>query len=450
MPLGAISSLPYSCTNNTGWLDNSIKEAASLSFHHHHSSNFSSSSFINITVITNCIFTKNEASRKEGRGGAIAMRRHYYTKLNHKDPVIHKSNVDHFILRNSTLCENSAAIGGGIYSYSSRIFIATTDFQQNSAQLYGGGISSETSWVCFEGKVHFISNVISNSGKGGAVYSDNKCEVNLCPILWANNTKLNFTGNSAAHGPILYGGMLDRCDNLPGRSLKAVIKTLIFYGMDSYKWSSKAITSLATNFCFRDNCIIRTKKEVIYPGQSFNVTVGCLDQLKQPLNYCLVQSEYDSAHYQLGSGENKRIINGYENLTFQLSSNRKGSTLLTMSSDISCKEDSWKKLVIAVKVKMCPLGFQLQNQQCDCDNRLLKTSLNIKCCINNEMIILADSGWLSYKEGFLRVHFDCPLDYCLKNKKHISPLQPDVQCANSRGGVLCGGCLANYSVVLGS
>ena len=172
--------------------------------------------------------------------------------------------------------------------------------------------------------------------------------------------------------------------------------------------------------------------------------------MKQSLNYCLVQSEYDSAHYQLGSGENKRFVNGYENLTFQLNSNRNGSTLLTMSSNISCTEDRWKKLCIEVNVELCPLGFQLQNQQYDCDNRLLKTSSNIKCSISNEMIILTDSGWLSYREGFLRTHFVCPLNYCHKNTKYISPLLPDNQCANNRGGVLCGGCLANYSVVLGS
>ena len=66
------------------------------------------------------------------------------------------------------------------------------------------------------------------------------------------------------------------------------------------------------------------------------------------------------------------------------------------------------------------------------------------------MIILTESGWLSIKDRLLRTHFDCPLDYCLQSKIYISPLQPDTQCANNRGGVLCGGCLANYSLVLGS
>ena len=123
--------------------------------------------------------------------------------------------------------------------------------------------------------------------------------------------------------------------------------------------------------------------------------------------------------------------------------------MLTISSNISCIEDMWKNLVVTIDVGSCPLGFQLQNKHCDCDSCLLKTSLNIECS-NAEVIVLTESGWLSIKDGLLRTHLDCPLDYCLQTRKYISPLQPDVQCANNRGGVLCGRCLANYSVVLGS
>ena len=88
---------------------------------------------------------------------------------------------------------------------------------------------------------------------------------------------------------------------------------------------------------------MRPMIKVIYPGQSFTVTVGCLDQLKMPLNSCLIQSQYNSADFLLGSGENKRIIDGYDDLTFQLTSNRKGAAMLTISSNISCIEDIWKK-----------------------------------------------------------------------------------------------------------
>ena len=450
---GLLSTLTYSCTNETtNWLEYSIEEPF-LYFPQHYSGNISSSSLsnFNVTVITNCSFSKNEANRKDqGRGGAISLQGRFHAEPFPKRPVIDKCNAVRLFLRHCTFDGNSAAIGGGIYSNNSRLFIQTTDFYQNSAQLYGGGISSQHSWVCFEGKVDFISNfIISDSGKGGAIYSENKCEVNLCPLLWTNQTSLNFVGNSAVYGRTLYGGMLDRCKNLPGQYLKSALEKLTF-DKDSYRWSSKAITSLAINFCFKGNCSIRTRREVLYPGQSFNVTVGCLDQLKQPLNSCLIQSQYNSTDFLLGSGENKRIINGYDDLAFQLTSNRKGAALLTISSNISCIEDMWKNLVVTIDVGSCPLGFQLQNKHCDCDSRLLKTSLNVECSINEEVIVLTESGWLSIKDGLLRTHLDCPLDYCLQTRKYISPLQHDVQCANNRGGVLCGRCLTNYSVVLGS
>ena len=432
--IGLFSALTHSCTNNTGWSDNTTEQFKLLF------------NYFNATAITNCSFTNNEAKRKDqGRGGAISAQELFYAESFQRGPAIDTSNVDCLILRHCTFDGNSAAIGGAIYSNNSRLFISNTDFHQNSAQLYGGGISSELSWVCFEGKIDFISNVIIESGKGGAIYSDNKCEVNLCPILWTTKTKLTFVENSAVDGAILYGGMLDRCERLPGQSLKSVLKTLT---MDNYRRSS--IASPATNFCFKGNCSMRTMKKVLYPGQSFNVTVGCLNQLKMPLNSCLIQSQYNSADFLLGSGENKRIIDGYNDLTFQLTSNRKGAAMLTISSNISCIEDMWKNLAVTIDIESCPLGFQLQNKKCDCDNRLLKTSLNIECSINNEVIILTESGWLSYKDGVLRTYFDCPLDFCLQNKIYISPLRPDVQCANNRSGVLCGGCMANYSVVLGS
>ena len=451
---GVFSTLTYSCINETAnWLEYSIEEPF-LYFPQHYSGNISSSlSNFNVTVITNCSFSKNEANRREqGRGGAISLQGHFHAEPFPKRPVIDKCNAVRLFLRHCTFDGNSAAIGGGIYCNTSILIIETTDFQQNSAQLYGGGISSEHTWVCLEGKVDFISNfIISDSGKGGAIYSENKCEVNLCPLLWTNQTSLNFAGNSAAHGSMLYGGMLDRCDNLPGQSLKSALKMLTS-DIDRYRRSLDVISSPATNFCFKGNCSIRTRREVLYPGQSFNVTVGCLDQLKQPLNSCLIQSQYLSTDFLLGSGENKRIINGYDDVAFQLNSNRKGAAMLTISSNISCIDDMWKNLVVTIDVGSCPLCFQLQNKRCDCDSRLLRTSLNLECSINEEVIILteSESGWLSIKDGLLRTHLDCPPDYCLQTRKYISPLLPDVQCANNRGGVLCGGCLANYSAVLGS
>jgi len=178
--------------------------------------------------------------------------------------------------------------------------------------------------------------------------------------------------------------------------------------------------------------------------------VGCVNQLEQPFNYCLIKSPYDSTHFELGSGESQRIINDFYNLSFHLISNTKGITILTLTSNISCTEDKWKKLEITVNVKSCPLGLQLQNKRCDCDKRLLNSSLIIECSISNEIVILTGRKRFIYKDPLLKINLHCPLDYCRKGKKYISHLHLDVQCAHNRRGVLCGGCLANYSVVLNS
>ena len=93
--------------------------------------------------------------------------------------------------------------------------------------------------------------------------------------------------------------------------------------------------------------------------------------------------------------------------------------MLTKSSNISSIEDMWKNLVVTIDVEICPLGFQLLNKRCDCDSRLLKTSLKIECSISNEVIILTDSRWLSYEDGLLRTLFDCPLVYCLQKNTNL-------------------------------
>ena len=449
----AFPTLIYSCSNHTDWLDQNIAEA--LFCLKHNSSiqvtTLDGISYFNFTIITNCTFSGNKLNSKESRGGAIAIQ----GIQRGIGQVFDKSTTDRIIIQNCTFTGNNAGKGGGIYCNASRIFVKDTTFQQNSAKLNGGGISLNASWMCLEGEIHFISNEVTcEHGRGGAIYSDqgyNSCKTNSCPIVWTNQTKMRFTRNTATVGPILYGGMLDRCDSLPGKSIKTSLERFLLSSMDRYKLSSKAITSPRTNFCFKDNCSTRRRTiSSIFPGQSFTLNIGCVDQLMQPFNNCLVQSEYNSTDFELGTGESKRHINGYDIITFLLNSNQKGATILKMIGKIHCTDGEWNKLEIIVHVDQCPLGFQLDNKKCGCDKRLLNTTMRIECSIDKELLILNGIGWLSYEGGLLRTHSDCPLDYCFRNLKYISVLEPDSQCANNHGGILCGGCVANHSVVLGS
>ena len=330
-------------------------------------------------------------------------------------------------------------------------FVRNALFYCNTAQKNGGGVALEQSGICFTGNVSFMVNkVTSNQGKGGALYSSDKrnnCEENMCPVLWTNHSSLRFVENVANEGRALFGGMLNQCNRT--ESLESALKRLEFDCM-TYNWNSYAITSSGVKFCYDYSCKVHEINKSVSPGQSFTVTAACLDQLELPLNNCVVKSDgYESAKFELDRGEYRRTINGFEQLSFHLYSTIINSTSLIIYSEMLCSKSVQNKIDIFVDVQPCPIGFYLDKMECICDHRLRNTFKNIECDVKGESIFI-HSGWLSYTDNHLRMNSNCPLNYCHKQRTFMSPLQPDVQCANNRRGVLCGRYLASYSGVLGS
>ena len=403
----------------------------------------------NLTIIANCTFFNNNATHYRRSGGAISIR----GMRSYDISIIKNSFYDQLVIINCTFIGNSAVIGGGISCYFSKVLVKNTLFHHNTAKNNGGGVSLELSEMCLMGNVSFIANkVTSKQGKGGALYSDDRrkeCKNEFCPVLWTSQSSLSFVENVANEGPSVFGGMLNQCNRLPEVSLQASLKRLEFDNMP-YNWNSSAITSSGVKFCYDYSCKMHKVNRTISPGQSFIVTVACLDQMELPLNNCEVKSDgYESTNFQFGRGEQKRTINGFEQLSFHLFSNIINSTSLTIYSELLCSNSIQNKIEVFVDVKPCPRGFYLDQMECICDSRLKTTFMNIQCNITNESIFTG-SGWLSFKDNSIRMNSKCPFNYCPKQRTFISPLQPDVQCANNRGGVLCGECLAKYSVVLGS
>ena len=448
------SEKPFSCSKFFDWVDAIIGEVNTVLQH----KNINNSSFwkkldSHLTIIANCTFSYNNAIDRSRSGGAILVRGR------HSDDIsINKNSVyGQLVFMNCTLVGNSAIIGGGISCYSSKVFVKNTLFHDNTAKNNGGGVSLKLSEICFSGNVSFIANkVTSKQGKGGALYSNDRrkdCEKKLCPVLWTSQSTLSFVDNVAKEGLAIFGGMLNQCNKLPEESLEASIKGFEFDNMP-YNWNSSAITSSGVKLCYDESCKIHKVNRSISPGQSFTVTVACLDQMGLPLNGCVLKSDgYESTKFQFGRGETKRIINGFQQISFHLYSNIINSTSLIIYSEVFCSKSMENKIEILLDVQPCPRGFYLDMMECICDYRLKNAfkNINIECNIQNESILIfTSSGWISYKQNFLRMNSKCHLNYCQKQRTFISPLQPDVQCANNRGGVLCGGCLANYSVVLGS
>ena len=104
-------------------------------------------------------------------------------------------------------------------------------------------------------------------------------------------------------------------------------------------------------------------------------------------------------------------------------------------------------LRIRVNLKTCPAGGA-----CKCDHVLSRE--DIHCFINNQSILRPANTWIGFvnnsnKTGVVFSEH-CPHGYCLPCDVYLSGDDPDIQCADKRTGVLCGQCVKNYSLTLGS
>ena len=418
------------------------------------------------------IFYENHAEQK---GGAIFISisdiDHYFISVLNKSIIAADLNLCNFLhnkaefggaiyLYNISTCvldcsfeKNEAYSGGSIFSNMSVINSTSLTISTGIASFTGGGIVLYHSKLTFSGTTIFTENeVMLDSGKGGAIFvMDEKedCRVDSCSLSWTNHAKLVFTSNLKNIAPIVFGGMIDRC-NSP--QLIASVPDIIVNG-GGYKFNSGLISSKVVRFCFCENssptCEKRKLNKTVAPGQTLSVDVVCVDQLYQP-KPCNVSSEFMGKGLQLGQGQHFRHITNCDKLTFNAYTRMQNFCTLILTGEIFCNETRSDTLKIYVSVEHCPLGFQKMEDRCYCDSRLSNIFADIQCNIDTNSIAIKEGGWFSYNGGYLRVHKNCPLNYCSSNRNGIPLSNPDAQCKNHRSVILCGSCVDNYSVVLGS
>ena len=410
--------------------------------------------------LSDTVFESNNASK----GGAL-----YVSTSRYK---IDTNNI--------TLINNRATDSGGAMYLSSSYIKTGNIFQviNNTAKKSGGGIvlHESTLEICDIKKEQeeaslsvFLNNrVTSSNGKGGAIFflAEIDCNpiIDWCPITLAgcNTTRkyLKFGNNYANKGSILYGGHLDRCvigQGYNGTSYfgyEEIPKLITTGNGSSYDNRSYAITSEAYRLCFCDNflpeCTQREMNVTRYSGQTIQVFVTGLDQMFMPVP-TEVNNKYTDKLAYLDKGESKYYPEGCEKMTLHVyTSPELNFTTLDIRKTGVCKDHSESLLHInAHIIKPCPLGFQQKENRCDCEKRLIKYSFITSCDIDQQLIITKGTGWLSYDKIHLRIHDYCPLNFCTQNN-NISILQPDNQCADFHSGVLCGSCVENFSIALGS
>ncbi len=369
----------------------------------------------NITIV-DTIISLNEALQ----GGAVFL----------KDSILS--------ITRSVLERNLACTGGGIYSSKSKIILHSIIFDGNRA------IKSKK---IAEKSISITTTNCNNklSGKGGGLYIDDDdkyCNSNLCPLSWYNNSRISYSNNVADMGSLLFGGMISLCYSL--NQNMAIITRMA---------TGNTITSKPMYFCYEQNPKLRESRKVyktVYSGQKYNVTVACLDQAMQ-IKKCRISSKYtNTKSINLHTGEQSYKIEKYENLTFHAYSRTGNYATLEMTSDIFCIGNKYNVLKVYLTIKKCPIGFQKVFAHCQCDRRLEQFFETIKCDIDYVSISIGEKGWFGYDEEYLRIHSNCLLNYCSQEGNTTSESYPHSPCANNRGGILCGQCIANYSIVIGS
>ena len=395
--------------------------------------------------------------------------------------------------------------GGGVYTISSTISTPDTgmiNFKGNYAKDAGGGMCVE-----LNSKLYIYTNQPYNYRKfrvqfeynsanyGGAVYIADETTASTCAsesyqiqsittecfiqilslrkISWndgINVPALNFVNNNASiSGSNLFGGLLDRCTISPFVD-KEIVLNMIPDGVRFLKIISRnirnldSITSNPVRLCFcnksrQPDCsyqppFVRTEK-----GKLFTVTLVAVDQVNNTIPNVTIRSSLSSSSGGLGENQlNQSTGESCSDLRFEIFSPYESEQLI-LYADGPCKDApmSQRRVGIQFTPCTCPLGFQVnvaEKTKCDCECNLDLLPYVTKCDPKTETIVRETNFWMDYIGGYL-VYPHCPLDYCKPSEDEVKinlnvENGVDIQCANHRTGLLCGTCLSNYSLSLGS
>ena len=438
-----------------------------------------------VFITGTAVFEENYASNDNG--GAIFM---FTAHLNLNGIVLFESNeafenggaisagdLSSITLSNQvTFISNTARDKGGAMYFDNGATITlnkntTLTTSHNHALTYGGAIyhsDSLTSTQCeFEISVNDLAimeklprcffNFESESFRKGN------------PAPWA----ITSTNDSAGKdGGFLYGGLLDKCQasiyvkirNMIQIVVDVLYSILMTYDILEIKSNDTAIAQPISSapyvLCFCEsnqeyNCSKVMHIET-YRGRKFTVSLLTLAQ-GDYITSTPVRAELGSTARIKVDQTLQILLRNCTDLSYNLYSTKPQDELILYIDGGTCSDVGMAQVVIDVNFLSCPDGLTLSGDQCVCEERL--NSYSAVCTIfDDDIYITRKAGskfWLgalySNKtyEGLILSKV-CPVEYCKTSSVNISLNQLDAQCDHNHSGLLCGGCAANYSLMLGS
>ena len=381
---------------------------------------------------------------------------------------------------------NMAEKGGGIYL-------------EMTAELFI--IKSGNDYTRIIYNLHFVSNLAK---RGAAMYVADETNIETCAVegvgeecflqiitiaetidMKYNVTSIAFENNTAnVSGPVLYGGLLDRCILSPSAEIlltrpfndTAPIDGVTFLLNTSGLLNADGISSSPVQVCFcqldsvgvHPNCSIEhfnvsnSKK-----GERFTVPLVAVDQVGRIAANTTIFVSLKYGDSGLGEGDMVQMTGDTcTDLNFRVFSLHSDEEI-TLYADGPCRSAarSEKKVFVSFQKCSCPIGFEPNDYKkdscvCVCDSKLHNYISN--CSAQTGTVTRRGDAWISYlnKTGYSENDYSylmikhCPLDYCQPEKSIVQinlseAGGADVQCVNGRSGILCGVCRPGLSLSLG-
>ena len=383
---------------------------------------------------------------------------------------------------------NLAIMGASIFSIDSKATVkGDMRFELNLAHFGAGIAVIGSSKLILLPPINFIfiQNYAKIAGAALFVQNDNcpaqtfvppECFLSMSTSASRANILLYFKDNIARKtGNILYGGLMNMCrlcyissnsenqcnacNDYTDDALRTFMNLSRIHYEHETNISDISSTAMKLRYCHGDRIVDKSVNIYVhvYPGQQFNVTLVALGQTNSPVPTTLFSMDmYGGDKYHL-SIQTPGMASSCSNVSFRVYSmdrdNHDSFTALFFLYPASpCKTYTEQQQLFTV-VYPCPLGFALSTKwhRCICDERLIKLTPN--CFIDNLSIEREGNNfWISKANNYtIIIHkFRCPLDYCVIEAVNVTLSNPNVQCDFNRNGTLCGHCLKNYSLVLGS
>ena len=374
---------------------------------------------------------------------------------------------------------NNAEIGGGMHlAVNSKLsgvegsnFHYTMDFARNNATIKGGAIfvnDSTYTEVC--ASTSFANYDMQTECFFQALYDDEDIGK---PKHTLTSQRLKFMDNLAQQGPILYGGLLDRCTVSPLAKVYTCGIKHPFYALSYFQNESgmnlndtEGIASDSLRICFCDdnklNCDYKQHPIKVNKGRMFTIPVAVVDQVNRSAYKSVTIGSYLSEKGStLGSGQQQQHTQAdreCNHLNFSISSQNNSVDIILYIEDSACEDSGLSRSTIKIEFNPCncPLGFQeVRSDNCTCEcHEIIKQYVHM-CEPLNHTFQKKQNSWIGHfnDSGYL-VYPNCPYDFCLPPMNvyiNLSiPHGSDIQCDYNRAGLLCGRCKQGFQLSMGT